>query len=144
MISCSEQNCRLIIDVRDYILLKGELLINQKELSRDIHDRKICDCIILFSIKPSQIDIAVVELKSKLSRAKDVYKKLENGCYVALSLIQQCGSTRNITGVFPIILARYTRKSEYKILRSLSKIVINNFSMIIQLGRCGSNLMSYV
>lgn len=128
---CEEQGCKLRLNgFKEILLLKGEKINN---------DKKMCDCII-FIEEEIYSGSSIVELKSKTVHVNEVIQKLSNSAETALNLWKECSKKINKFELYPIVLAKKWRNSEYKTLTS-KKISVGGKKYYIVPGKCGSSLL---
>ncbi len=125
---CSERNCKLRLDgLENYLILKGE---------RICQDQKICDCII-FKANDHFI-VGIIELKSRVSHANEIIRKLENTSDIALEILENVGCHRINYQLFHLVLSKRWPPPEYRVITQ-RKIIVRGKQYRIIPKRCGKS-----
>ncbi len=128
---CTENKCKLHVDTgKNFVILKGELLVNQS--------KKICDCIIFHDDEK----IALVELKSHNLDVTDIIEKLTNAGKESSSIATSHGANDPL--FFVILLAKSYKNYVIhdKIQKATVKIQGKSYSILAK--KCGDSLKKII
>lgn len=123
---CEEAGCKLNLgDLKEYIILKGEVLFPQKA---------ICDCIIF--LKRKKLIIGIVELKSGKAHASKVRQQLKSGVEFVLDTLKKKRINVKLSKLFIVVLSgERWHTSELKKIRENIKIYNQKFPILTK--KCG-------
>lgn len=129
---CEDQGCRLRLDgLPDRLVIKGDSLG---------FARRMPDCVI-FAQLSGVLLVAVVELKSKTTHAREVTEKLTNGIRFALELLADGGRPQHV--LYALVLSKSSKSSEYRTLTAKPLRVAGCAYRVLP-KRCGVRLLDIV